>query len=275
MFLAELVETARCVQVRDCTFIPPPSGLVEFIFSQHEENLIRFGAFASNTLPSDNRERADCNTLVMPSASGKPPVSDDSLEAVAASGAAAEVAEAAAEAAAEGAAAADDSASALKSAAIASGDATDEPALYLRAVAANMQAGKKVQFVLFVLVSNATLCNWLSSVHPMQSARTLTHHAQDIDVPLDAQHIREAYRRMIDGDNCASSILPSYISFGIKVSIPMCRFGFRRRHSLRVPARVRQSSTNFQTPKFYQLSNSIPPPHLLPLLLSVPFCLTI
>jgi hypothetical protein len=141
MFLAELVETARCVQVRDCTFIPPPSGLVKFTFSQHEENLIRFGAFASNTLPSDNRERADCNTLVMPSASGKPPVADDSLEAVAASGAAAEVAEAAAEAAA----AADDSASALKSAAIASGDATDEPALYLRAVAANMQAGKKVR----------------------------------------------------------------------------------------------------------------------------------
>jgi len=83
------------------------------ILGQHEENLIRFGVFAS-----------------------------DAGAAAAAAAAAATVADASSVVDKDAAAAAE--AAAIAAASAASGDALDEPAMYMRAVAANVQAGKKV-----------------------------------------------------------------------------------------------------------------------------------
>ncbi len=63
----------------------------------------------------------------------------------------------------------------------------DEPALFLRAVAANMQAGKKVRRV--------SHCSHRDVCHV-----TLLPFTQDIEVPIDAQHIREAFRRLMEGE---------------------------------------------------------------------------
>lgn len=132
VFLAELMETARVVQVlcrrRRCQLFSPHVvfcllhlntialflARISFIFQQHEENLVRFGVFAAAAFDHP----APCEPLGDDAAAESP----------------------------EPAAAAGGSACATAAAAQASGEALDEPALFLRAVAANMQAGKKVSW---------------------------------------------------------------------------------------------------------------------------------
>jgi hypothetical protein len=103
-------------------------ALTRLSCSQHEENLIRFGAFASTTQPSDATPPRDAPSTSQPSEASQEP-SDTHAHLPASASADPSLSEPAL----------------VTAARAASGEDLDEPALFLRAVAANMQAGKKVR----------------------------------------------------------------------------------------------------------------------------------